>query len=92
MPLSVARINFHNMSLIEIQQAVESLSPEERLRLTAWMVSRYPVLKVEQLMTRATTLVDSGEWVPSAPSEDNRPKGKMLDHALRVAEELDLGK
>ena len=80
------------MSLIEIQQAVESLSPEERLRLTAWMVSRYPVLKVEQLMTGATTLVDSGEWVPSAPLEDNRPKGKMLDHALRVAEELDLGK
>ncbi len=64
------------MSLTEIQQAVEGLSPEERLRLTAWMVSRYPVLKVEQLMTRATTLVDNGEWTPSAPSEENRPKAK----------------
>ncbi len=80
------------MSLSEIQQAVENLPKDERFRLTAWMVARYPLLRVEELMAHATALVESGQWVPSAPSEDNRPQGKVLDRALRVAEELDLGK
>ena len=80
------------MSLSEIQRAVDTLPADERLRLTAWMVSRYPLLRVEQLMASAAKLVDDGEWAPSPPTDDNRPKGKILDHALRVAEELDLGK
>ncbi len=80
------------MSLSEIQQAVEKLPRDERFRLTAWMVSRYPLLKVERLMAHATALVESGQWVPLAPSEENRPKGKMLDRALRIAEEHDLDK
>lgn len=80
------------MSLTEIQRAVDTLSADERLRLTAWMVSRYPLLRVEQLMTHATALIDSGEWEPPPPTDDNRPKGKVLEHALRVAKQLDLGK
>ena len=80
------------MSLLEIQEAVASLQPDERARLTAWMVSRYPVLNVEQLIEDATTLVDRGEWAPTPPTDDNRPQGKVLEHALRVAEHLALGK
>lgn len=76
------------MSLNEIQQAVENLPNDERVRLTAWMVSRYPLLRVEELMARATALVATGPWVPDVPSDDNRPKGKTLDHALRIAEDL----
>lgn len=80
------------MSLREIQQAVDTLPGDERLRLTAWMVSRYPLLRVEHLMASAAQLVDRGEWVPLPPTDENRPQGKILDHALRVAEEFDLGK
>lgn len=80
------------MSLTEIQKAVESLPTDERVPLTAWMVSRYPVLNVDQLMARATGLVERGQWTPSAPTEDNRPQGRTLDRALRVAEDLDLNK
>ena len=56
------------------------------------MVSRYPLLRVEQLLAYATTLADSGEWTPTPPTDDNHPKGKILERALRVAEKLDLGK
>ena len=80
------------MSLNEIQRAVENLPKDERVRLTAWMVSRYPLLRVEGLIAHAAELIESGQWVPVAPSEDNRPKGKMLDRALRIAEEHDLDK
>lgn len=80
------------MSLTEIQRAVDSLPEDERLRLTAWMVTRYPLLKVERLIARAATLIDNGEWDPTPPTDDNAPKGKVLEHALRVAEQLDLGK
>lgn len=80
------------MSLTEIQRAVEILPADERLRLTAWMVSHYPLLRVEQLMEQAAALVRSGEWIPTSPTDDNRPRGKILKQALRVAEELDLGK
>ncbi len=80
------------MSTAEIKRAIEAMTEDERARLTAWMVSRYPVLKVEQLMGRAAGLVARGEWGPTAPTRENRPQGKMLDHALRVAEERDLDK
>lgn len=56
------------MSLIEIQRAVDTLPAEERLRLTAWMVSRYPLLSVDQLMASATGLVETGEWTPAPPT------------------------
>jgi hypothetical protein len=79
------------MSLSEIQRAVDELPADQRLRLTAWMVSRYPLLNVERLMASAAKLVGSGDWVPSPPTDDNRPKGKILEHGLRVAEEHDLG-
>ena len=80
------------MSLAEIQRAVDSLSADERLRLTAWMVSRYPLLRVEQLMAHATRMTDTGEWIPDPPTDDNRPTGKILEHAQRTAERLNLGK
>lgn len=68
---------------------IEAMTDEERARLTAWMVSRYPVLNVEQLMGHAAGLVACGEWAPAPPTEENRPQGKLLDHALRVAQELE---
>ena len=80
------------MSLNEIQRAVEKLPQDDRCRLTAWMVSRYPLLTVEGLMARAAELVEAGQWDPSPPSDDNRAKGEMLDRALRIAEEHGLGK
>lgn len=80
------------MSTSEIKQAIEAMTQDERVHLTAWMVSRYPALEVEQLMGRAAGLVARGEWAPTPPSPENRPEGKMRDHALRVAEERDLDK
>lgn len=80
------------MSLTEIQRAVDTLPPVERARLVAWIISRYPVLNVEQLMGHAAELVAHAEWAPNPPTDENRPQGKILQHALRVAEQLDLGK
>jgi hypothetical protein len=80
------------MSLAEIQRAVDTLPADEQLRLTAWMVSHYPLLRVEQLMAHAARLIDTGEWTPAPPTDDSRPKGKILEHALRTAAKLDLGK
>lgn len=79
------------MSLTDIQRAVDTLPPDERARLVAWIVSRYPVLKVEQLMGHAADLVAQGEWTPSPPTDANRPQGKNLEGALRMAKQLDLG-
>jgi hypothetical protein len=78
--------------LTEIQQAVDSLPADERLRLTAWMVSRYPLLTVEQLMAHATRMTGTGEWTPAPPTDDNRPKRKILEHARRTAERLNFRK
>ena len=80
------------MSTAEIKQSIEAMTADERARLTAWMVSGYPLLNVEQLIEHAAGLVARGEWSPAPPTEENRPKGKLLDHALRVAEERDLDK
>lgn len=80
------------MSLAEIQRAVDSLPADERLRLTAWMVTHYPLLRVEELMANATSLVEAGKWDPVPPTDDNRPKGKILQHALQTAAKLKLGK
>ena len=80
------------MSTAEIKQAIDAMTADERVRLTAWMVSRYPLLNVEQLMEYAAGLAARGEWSPAPPTEENRPKGKLLDHALRVAEGWDLDK
>jgi hypothetical protein len=79
---------FTIMSLAEIQRAVDSLPADERVRLTAWMVSHYPLFTVEQLMAHATRMTDTGEWTPAPPTDDNRPKGKILEHAQRTAERL----
>ena len=62
------------MSLSEIQRAVDVLPPDERVRLTAWMVSRYPLLRVEQLVAQGAALVDRGEWTPTPPADENQPK------------------
>ena len=78
------------MSITEIQSAVEALVPEERKRLTAWMVSKYPIRSVEQLMCHAAELVKEGKWAPSPPTDDHRPGDKAAAHARQVAERLDL--
>ncbi len=84
--------NFSSMSLAEIQRAVQGLPAEDKVRLTSWMVSQYPILKVEHLMAYAGALVDKGTWVPTAPTRDNQPQGSILDHAQRGAAELHLGR
>ena len=76
------------MSLAEIQRAVDTLSADERVRLTAWMVSHYPLLTVEQLMAHAKSLVEKGEWEPTPPTSDNTPRGEVLDRAIQTAREL----
>lgn len=76
------------MGLIEIQRAVDRLPDEDRRKLTAWIVSRYPTLQVEQLVARAVGLVEKGEWSPIPPNSDNNPQGKVLEHALRTVKEL----
>lgn len=78
------------MSITEIQNAVDALAPEERKRLTAWMVSKYSIRSVEQLMRCATELVEAGTWTPSPPTNENRPGDKAAAHAREVAERLDL--
>lgn len=80
------------MSLTEIQKAVESLPSDERKRLAAWIIARYPVLNVADLMSHAQRMVDSGEWQPAPPSHDNIPKGRALSHALETAKGLGLGR
>jgi hypothetical protein len=78
------------VSITQIQQEVCHLSEAERKQLTAWMVSAFPVLRVEDLMAQATAVVEQGAWHPQPPTEDNIPKGKTLEHALLVAARLDL--
>ncbi len=78
------------MSLTEIQSAVDKLPAAERTRLTACLVSRYPLLQVKQLLARAKKLVEQGEWQPTPPTSDNEPSGKILDHAARTIRELGL--
>ena len=80
------------MSLKEIQRAVEKLPSEQRIKLTAWIVSTYPVLQIGELMARAAKLVQNGEWQPTPPTSDNHPKGKVLDRALNTAKRLGLEK
>ncbi len=80
------------MSLNEIQRAVDTLTQDERVKLTAWMVARYPMLKVADLMSTASELVENGRWSPGPPTDENRPTGKMLNRALRIAEEHGLDK
>ena len=78
------------MTVSEIQKAVEALHSDERIKLTAWMVSSYPSFNVEDLMSHAGSLVARGKWTPAPPTDDNRPTGRVLEHALKVAEEMDL--
>ena len=76
------------MSLAEIQRAVDTLPPDERARLVAWMVSRYPVLNVEQLMGHAADLVARGEWTPSPPTDANRSGAEGGRRRLRARTEV----
>jgi hypothetical protein len=80
------------MSLAEIQRAVAELPADERQRLTAWIFSKYPILRVEDLMARAEQLVRENKWHPNPPTVDNSPRGKVLEHALRTTKQLNLDK
>lgn len=68
------------------------LSPNERQKLTAWMVAEFPALSVEALMTKAARAVDTGVFRPIPPTAENIPQGKTLEHAMKVAEQLGLKK
>ena len=80
------------MDVTKIQREVRRLPARDRKKLTAWMVSEFPVLSVDRLMRRASRSVKSGAFTPSPPTEDNFPKGRTLDHALEVAKRLGLRK
>jgi hypothetical protein len=76
------------MDVTKIQREVRRLRPSQRKKLTAWMVSEFPVLSVEVLMAKAGREVKAGTWTPEPPTEDNIPQGKTLERALRVASRL----
>jgi hypothetical protein len=78
------------MSLSQIQRAVCKLEDSERKRLTAWLLSEFPVLRLEDLMARASQAVERGDWQPLPPGSENIPKGKTLQHALQTAAEIGL--
>jgi hypothetical protein len=62
LPRPTVSLPLRDMSVSEIQQAVESLSEEERLRLTARMVLRYPLMNVAPLMGYTAGLVARNDW------------------------------
>ena len=80
------------MDVAKIQNQVRRLPPSQRKKLTAWMVSEFPILSVSSLMAKAEREVKAGTWTPTRPTEDNIPKGKTLEHALQVAARLGIRK
>jgi hypothetical protein len=78
------------MDVAKIQREVRRLPTRERKKLTAWMVTEFPVRSVDRLMARAARAVKTGTWTPAPPTEDNFPKGSTLDHAFEVAGRLGL--
>ena len=80
------------MDVTKIQNEVRRLPARERKKLTAWMVTQYPVLSVDRLMAKASRAVKSGAWAPEPPTADNFPRGRTLTHALAVADRLGLRK
>jgi hypothetical protein len=78
------------MDVTKIQREVRRLRPQDRKKLTAWMVAEFPALSVERLLRKASRAVKSGAFKPTPPTQDNFPKGRTLDHALDVAERLGL--
>ena len=80
------------MDMAKIQREVRRLRPGERKKLTAWMVSEFPILSVRTLMAKAGREVKAGAWAPIPPTDDNIPKGRALERALAVAEKLGIRK
>jgi len=76
------------MDVAKIQREVLRLRPSQRKKLTAWMVSEFPVLSVNGLMAKAERDVKAGVWTPTPHTEDDIPKGKTLERALQVAGRL----
>ena len=81
-----------SMDVAKIQREVLRLRPSQRKKLTAWMVSEFPVLSVDGLMAKAARGVKAGVWTPTPPTEDNIPKGTKLERALHVAGRLGIRK
>jgi hypothetical protein len=80
------------MDVAKIQREVLRLRPSQRKKLTAWMVSEFPVLSVDRLMAKAVQDVKAGVRAPTLPTEDNIPKGKTLERVLQVAGQLGIRK
>lgn len=80
------------MEVTRIQREVRRLPARERKKLTTWILTEFPVLSVNRLMTKAARAVKSGAWVPEPPTPDNFPQGRTLAHALTVADRLGLRK
>jgi len=79
------------MSVQEVKAAVEAMDPSERRSLTAWMLRRYPPLRIEDLMDFARRQMKSGQWMPSPPDEENIPSGEARIHAADTVRRLGLG-
>ena len=80
------------MDVTKIQSEVRRLPARERKKLTVWILTEYPVLSVNRLMSKAARAVKSGAWKPEPPTADNFPQGRTLDHALSFAGRLGVRK
>jgi len=74
------------VDVARIQREVLRLRLSQRRRLTAWVVSEFPVLSVSRLMAKARRAAKAGRRIPTPPTKDNFPKGKTLERALQVAD------
>jgi hypothetical protein len=72
----------------DIQREVDLLTAAERQALTAWMVERYPLRFVEDLVSHAETEARQGKWTPTPPSAENIPTGQALAKAVQRAKAL----
>jgi len=78
------------MSVQEVKAAVEAMDPLQRKQFTSWILRRYPTIRVEDLLQSARHQVESGEWMPTPPTEDNIPTGDARTHAADTVRRLGL--
>jgi len=62
----------------------------QRKQFTAWMLHRYPTMRVEDLMQSAHRQMESGQWIPVPPADDNIPMGDARIYAADTVRRLGL--
>jgi hypothetical protein len=76
------------MSVSEIQRELSQLSDSDQRKLMAWMVRRFPLRRVEELIAKAEREAREETWNPTPPAAGNIPQGEDLEQALRRIESL----